>query len=444
MSATTSKLNYAAVPPRATSSRSLRNEVVPSNGSSFNCGNSIIFDLPSNVPNTFFDTHSSYVSMLVSNTDGHYVKFSGNGFPAAIRRLTIELGGQTIMSLDHYGELYSAMMDLDASSEFKINAGSVLFGSNNNLTGEVGGAPLVANTGSRRVCFPLFLTPLMANKYFPSPMSRDRMRIRLEMDTAVRGFVAENTGVLNTDITFSDVKFVQYSLELGSEIMAQVAAAAGGSFKVACPCYQHHQSSMAAGASSISPTLGFSMSSLNRVLILQQLQADTATAETIGNRLKEPIERVSISVGGVKYPQLDMKISTDGSEALAEALVSQRALTSVSTTSSINAGGVAAANDKSSPGSYAGLVGGTGNNGATGATAALTGKFLIDLDLESQRAGAAPESQLVAGVNTIGSVVQAKLDYSSGTSAATVINFYGEFTLLLMLDLNTLTFSVAV
>jgi hypothetical protein len=280
----------------------------------------------------------------------------------------------------------------------------------------------------------------MANKYFPSPMSRDRMRIRLEMDTAVRGFVAENAGVLDSEITFSDVKFIQYNLELGSEIMAQVAAAAGGSFKIACPCYQHHQSSMAAGASSISPTLGFSMSSLNRVLILQQLQADTATAETIGNRLKEPIERVSLSVGGVKYPQLDMKISTDGSEALAEALVSQRALTSVSTTTSINAGGLAAANNVPNPGSYAGLAG----NAATGATAALTGKFLIDLDLESQRAGAAPESQLVAGVNTIGSVVQAKLDYSAGTSAATVLNFYGEFTLLLMLDLNTLTFSVAV
>ena len=343
------------------------------------------------------------------------------------------------MSLDHYGELYSAMMDLDASSEFKQNAGAVLFGSGEPAADAVGGAGLAANTGARRVCFPLFLTPLMANKYFPSPMSRDRMRIRLEMDSAVRGFVAENAGVTNANITFSDVKFVQYSLELGSEIMAQIAAAAGGSFKLACPCYQHHQASMAQGASSISPTLGFSMSSLNRVLILQQLQADTATRETIGNRLKEPVERVSISVGGIKYPQLDMKISTDCSEALAEALVSQRSLTSVSTTSSINTGGTAVGNTVAIPGGYA-LAAAT----ATGALGATTGKFLIDLDLESQRAGSSPESQLVAGVNTIGSVVQATLDYSAGTSAATVLNFFGEFTLLLMLDLNTLTFSVAV
>ena len=134
-----------------------------------------------------------------------------------------------------------------------------------------------------------------------------------------------------------------------------------------------------------------------------------------------------------------MKISTDCSEALAEALVSQRSLTSVSTTSSINTGGTAVGNTVAIPGGYA-LAAAT----ATGALGATTGKFLIDLDLESQRAGSSPESQLVAGVNTIGSVVQATLDYSAGTNAATVLNFFGEFTLLLMLDLNTLTFSVAI
>lgn len=422
MAATTNKLNYAAVPPRATSSRALRNEVVPSNGSSFIAGNTIIFDLPANVPNTFFDTHSSYVSMLVSNVDGtHDVKFCGNGFPASIRRIVIELGGQTLMSLDHYGELFSAMMDLDAAQDFKSNAGNVLFGSANDHSGAT-----LGEGSSRRVCFPLFLTPLMANKYFPSPMSRDRMRIRLEMDTAARGYILENAAITDSDITFTEVKFIQYNLELGSDVMAQVAAASGGTFKIACPSYQHHQSSIASGASAIAPTLGFSMSSLNRVLVLQQLQAVTATNETIGNRSRMDLERFSISIGGVKYPQLDIKVSADGSEALAEALVSQRHLTSVGGITSINSLGGFAADEP---------AGNDANN---------TGKFLLDVDLESQRAGANPESQLVAGVNTIGAVVQAKLDYTAGITADHVINFYGEHTLLLMLDLNTLTFSIAV
>ncbi len=433
MSATTNKLNYAAVPPRASSSRALRNEVVPSNGSSFTANSTIIFDLPSNVPNTFFDTHSSYVSLLVTNGDGHDVFFSSNGFPCAIRRMVIELGGQTLFSLDHYGELFSAMMDLDAAADYKDNAGKVLFGSSSGFKGhqlqETGNAANV-----RRVCFPLFLTPLMANKYMPSPMSRDRMRIRLEMDTAHRGFIAEDNGLTDAQVQFTDVKFVQYNLELGADVMSQVAAASGGSFKIACPSYQHHQASIAANASSISPTLGFSMSSLNRLLILQQLQAVTSTRETIGNRSYMDLERVSVNIGGVKYPQLDIKISagatTGAPEALAEALVSQRSLTSVAQVTSINSVGTEVAQYTIDE--------------ASGNDAANTGKFLLDIDLESQRAGANPESQLVAGVNTIGAVVQAKLDYAAGIGAAHVINFYGEHTILLMLDLNTLTFSIAV
>jgi hypothetical protein len=347
--------------------------------------------------------------------------------------MVIELGGQTLFSLDHYGELFSAMMDLDAAADYKDNAGKVLFGSSSGFKGhqlqEAGNA-----AESRRVCFPLFLTPLMANKYFPSPMSRDRMRIRLEMDTAARGFIAEDAALTDAQVIFSDVKFVQYNLELGADVMSQVAAAAGGSFKIACPSYQHHQASIAAAASSISPTLGFSMSSLNRLLILQQLQAVTATNETIGNRSYMDLERVSVNIGGVKYPQLDIKISagatTGAPEALAEALISQRSLTSVSQVTSINSCGDSVV-------SYT-LDEVVGNN------AANTGKFLLDIDLESQRAGANPESQLVAGVNTIGAVVQAKLDYAAAITAAHVINFYGEHTILLMLDLNTLTFSIAV
>ena len=183
------------------------------------------------------------------------------------------------------------------------------------------------------------------------------------MDTAARGYILENAAITDSDITFTEVKFIQYNLELGSDVMAQVAAASGGTFKIACPSYQHHQSSIASGASAIAPTLGFSMSSLNRVLVLQQLQAVTATNETIGNRSRMDLERFSISIGGVKYPQLDIKVSADGSEALAEALVSQRHLTSVGGITSINSLGGFAADEP---------AGNDANN---------TGKFLIDVDL---------------------------------------------------------------
>lgn len=425
MAATTNKLNYAVVPPRATSSRALRNEVVPSNGSSFTMGNTIIFDLPSNVPNTFFDTHSSYISLVVTNNGANNVSFNGAGFPASIRRIVIELGGQTLYSLDHYGELYAAMMDLDASKQFKANAGSVLFGSSTAASG----ATLTPGL-SRKVCFPLLLTPLMSNKYFPSPMSRDRMRIRIELDTVAHGLIGVTTAVVDSLVAVTDAKMVQYNLELGGEVMAQVAASSGGAFKLACPSFQHHQSSIADGASSISPTLGFSMSSLNRILVLQQRQSSLFSSATVGTRSHAGLERFSISVGGVKYPQLDVKIGESGAEALAEALISERALTTFGHQSSID-----------TLGTSVGLFMAGEPSGAADATG---GKFLLDIDLESQRVNSGEGAGLVAGINTIGSIVTAKMDYSAAITNAHVINFYGEHTILLMLDLNTLTFTIAV
>lgn len=427
MAATTQKLNYANVPPRATSSRALRNEVVPSNGSSFQMNNTIIFDLPSNVNNTFWDAQSSYVSFTVTNNNADYaVNFEGGGAPSIIKRIVLEIGGQTLFSCDNWNSLYMMMFDLDTAAQFRNNAGKVLFGADNAAKG----ATLAANGGSLKVCFPLVLTPFMANKYWPL-IGRDRIRIRLELDTAERSLICANAAVTDANIAITNVKLVQYNLELSSEIMAQVAAASGGSFKIACPSYQHHQSSLGAGESSLSATLGFSMSSLNRILVAQQLQTPVATASYIGNRSLADLERFSVSVGGVKYPQIDLKENGDGSETLAEALISQRALTTWGHQSSLHS---------------IGNIGFTGDEptGAAGEDNA-TGHYLIDLDLESQRvAGGESGMGLVAGVNTIGQVVQAQFNYSNGVTAAHVLNLYAEHTLLCMLDLNSLTWSIAV
>ncbi len=427
MAATTQKLNYANVPPRATSSRALRNEVVASNGSEFTMNNTLIFDLPSNLNNTFWDAQSSYVSFTVTNNNAtHAVNFEGGGAPSIIKRIVVELGGQTLFSCDNWNSLYMMMFDLDTAAQFRNNAGVVLFGAANAAKG----ATLAGGGGSLKVCFPLVLTPFMANKYWPL-IGRDRIRIRLELDTAARSLICANVAVTDSDIAIGDVKLVQYNLELGSDVMAQVAAASGGSFKIACPSYQHHQSSLAAGASALSATLGFSMSSLNRIIVAQQLQTVAATASYIGNRSRADLERFSVSVGGVKYPQIDLKEDGSGSETLAEALISQRALTTWGHQSSLHSIGTA---------------GFTGDEptGAAGADNA-TGHYLIDLDLESQRvAGGESGMGLVAGVNTIGQVVQAQFNYSAGVTAAHVVNIYGEHTILCMLDLNSLTWSIAV
>lgn len=431
MSASTQRLNYSQVPPRASSSRAIRNEIVPTNnGGSYTMNSQIIFDLPANLNNTFCDFQSSYIKATVNNGNAtHGVNFHGGGFPTCIKQIVLELGGQTLFSCDNWNCLYEMMLSLDTSADFRGNTGERLFGAGADFAGAG-----VATGSSYAVCFPLVLTPLVgASRYFPL-IGRDRLRIRLILDTAARGLLLDNVAVTDAEITITDVALVTYNLELGSDVMSMVAANSGGSFKMAMPSYQHHQASLSSSATSLVTTLGFSMSSLNRILIAQQLQAVTGTSNTIGNRSRLQLNRFFVTIGGVKYPMRDVQdlgvtsASTGaGAEPFAEALISQRALCAWSHDSSIQ------------------VDGGFGLLTDDGSTSVKTGSFLIDLDLESQRvSGGESTLGLVAGVNCIGQVVQLTMEYAKSASADHVINVFGEHTILCSLDLNTLTWSIAV
>jgi len=421
-------LNYSQVPPRASSSRAIRNEIVPTNsGGSYTMNSQIIFDLPANLNNTFCDFQSSYIKCKITNNDATAFNFHGGGFPSCIKQIVLELGGQTLFSCDNWNTLYEMMLSLDTSSSFRNNAGLRLFGSGSDFDGAQ-----VAAGASRTVCFPLVLTPLINSRYFPL-IGRDRLRIRLILDTAAKGLISATTGVADSEVTISEVALVTYNLELGSDVMAMVAANSGGAFKIAMPSYQHHQASLSSSATSLVATLGFSMSSLNRVLIAQQLQGVTDTVNSVGNRSRLLLNRFFITIGGVKYPMRDVQdLGTAGdlgagSEVLAEALISQRALCAWTHDSSISQDGGFALQE------------------GDGSTSANTGSFLIDLDLESQRVSGGESSVgLVAGVNCIGQVVQLTMEYAASANADHVVNVYGEHTILCSLDLNTLTWSIAV
>jgi hypothetical protein len=390
----------------------------------------IIFDLPANLNNTFCDFQSSYIKATVNNGNAsHDVNFHGGGFPTCIKQIVLELGGQTLFSCDNWNCLYEMMLSLDTSADFRDNTGQRLFGAGGDFSGAQ-----VTKSSNYAVCFPLVLTPLVgASRYFPL-IGRDRLRIRLILDTAARGLLLGDAGVTDANITITDVALVTYNLELGSDVMAMVAANSGGSFKMAMPSYQHHQASLSNSASALVTTLGFSMSSLNRILIAQQLQAVTAANNTIGNRSRLQLSRFFVTIGGVKYPMRDVQdlgvtsaATGAGCEPFAEALISQRALCAWSHDSSIQVdGGYALGEDD-------------------GSSSAKTGSFLIDLDLESQRvSGGESTLGLVAGVNCIGQVVQLTMEYAASASADHVINVFGEHTILASLDLNTLTWSIAV
>jgi len=431
MSATTKKLEYGNPPPRASSARSIRSEVVASNGSTFNAGNTIVFDIGANQMNTYADFQSTYLRLNITNNDATDITMEGAGFGALVKKFEVLIGGSTVCSIDSYNVLFSMLLDMDTSEAFKNNAGKRLF-----MTSSSGfGGEDIAAGASRQVCFPLALTPLaMCQKYIPL-WGREQIRIRIELESAAAGVIANTTGIANSELSFTEPTLVMYMLELGQDVQNQVVAASGGDFKIMMPNFVHHQTTLAAGATSVSTTLGFSMSSLNRVLVAQRLQAVSDVTATIGNRANLGLNRASVKVGGVQYPQQRVRDSVtlngagtdvsqvDGAEPLAEALISQRALLSWGHDSS--------------------LEGGAGFNAVepAGTSDATVGKYLQEIDLESQRVDS---GELVAGLNVIGQICQYESTYAVGPDAAYLLDIYGEHSIMLVLSVQSGTFQIAV
>lgn len=431
MSATTKKLEYGNPPPRASSARSIRSEVVASNGSTFNAGNTIVFDIGANQMNTYADFQSTYLRLNITNNDATGITMEGAGFGAMVKKFEVLIGGSTVCSIDSYNVLFSMLLDMDTSAAFKDNAGKRLFMTSSN---GFGGEDIAAGA-SRQICFPLALTPLaMCQKYIPL-WGREQIRIRIELESAAAGVIANTTGITNSDLSFTEPTLVMYMLELGQDVQNQVVAASGGDFKIMMPNFVHHQTTLAAGATSVSTTLGFSMSSLNRVLVAQRLQAVSDVTATIGNRANLGLNRASVKVGGVQYPQQRVRDAVtlngagtavsqvDGAEPLAEALISQRALLAWGHDSSLEDG--AGFNDVE----------------PAGTSDATIGKYLQEIDLESQRVDS---GELVAGLNVIGQICQYESTYALGPAAAYLLDIYGEHSIMLVLSAQSGTFQIAV
>ena len=132
-------------------------------------------------------------------------------------------------------------------------------------------------------------------------------------------------------------------------------------------------------------------------------------------------------LNGESIPSRPIKITDQTSEALAELLVADRALTATDHDSRINNGAGFAAQDPA------------GNNTAN------CGNFLVQIDTESMRSNN-DDPGIYAGVSTIGSVLQAQLKYGSAApSGSTILDVYAQYTCLLTLDMKgSQTFVVSV
>ena len=241
------------------------------------------------------------------------------------------------------------------------------------------------------------------------------------------------SAITNSDIVIDDVQMVMYNVELSDEAQSMVMASNQGKFEIVVDDFRHSQLTLPNGVTSLNGVVGFSFSSLNRVIILHRPQAGTIASNlsSLGNRGSANLTEISMTLNGQQYPQRLIKeggAAPHGTEVLSELLIADRSNGIFSHLSSITGG-------QNGNFAVANPAGDTDPN---------TGTYAVVIDTEALRTN--DSDRLYSGLNTIGQVVAIQGTYAT-VPTAFVVDAYAQYTLSLLLDMSpqgTGTFSVAI
>ena len=411
---TSNHLNYMDMRRKASSSTAYRAKIPSSNGTTFSMSQDIIFDLPSNVRNTYLDFSSSYVSLQVQNNDGSAITLPGQGIYAIIKKLEIISSSQTIASIDNYNQLIDILLDQDADVDYKNNTGGVLMGTaTNKFTGTD-----IANGGVEQFCFPLPGNLLYeTNKYIPL-FSSEKLRIKLTLDSSAIAFKGAAT---DAEVVIKQVEFVTYNILLDEEVQMQVNEMTGGVYSILGDNYVHTSSVSAATSTSSNVQTGFSYGSLNRVLACFRPTACLVAGRCSFSRSKNDFSSAALTINGTKVPRSEIKDPTgNGAEVFAEILVADKCLGNFGHNSSIEANGANSFIRQ-------------GTDADSNTDAGDIGTFYIGIDCQQMTGDL---DKIYAGINTIGSSVALSLEMGSSSDAVN-IHVFGQYTAKFTLDTNT-------
>jgi hypothetical protein len=456
-------LQFAAVKRRAVASRSYRTRLPASNGLTFAPGGTIQFDLPANLAGTYIDFSQCYLKFKVVNDATAAFNLDRAAAYGFIRRLQIQTAGAQISDCDRFGALAAAMIDQDTSLEWRGSHGKTLIGTETSLRGEY-----VAVNTSRTYCLPIILCPLSnstPHRMFPC-FSLSALTLRWTLaDIAEAVYSAGNPVV-----SFTDVEMVCMLTELSPGAQAMVDSATGGRYDILATSWAYSGSTLAANVTSSTSNLGFSFSSLERVVFALRPQASQIQgAYSLGNRGTENLSEYNLLINSQQYPAQPIRREDKGAEALGELLISDHSLLDWRSGSAftngfkgagIGNGGVGvgfsmfanvqprAALEPAYPfndANPAGTTAGDSVNLDQAATASNIGTYLASIELESAISNG-KSSHIYSGVSTLASTVQLVTKHAApGVVGDCSLDCWANYTILMSLNMRgTGVFSVSV
>tara|TARA_R110001632_G_scaffold41863_1_gene105629 strand:- start:2070 stop:3452 length:1383 start_codon:yes stop_codon:yes gene_type:complete len=441
-------LNYKSTKSRAVAARSFRTKVASSNSTKFVDGETVNIDLAGNMPGTYYNFNQMYLKFKVKNANSAVVNLDRCGAAAFIKRIQISQSGAQLFDLNNWNVLYTALLDTDASPQWKASTGNILQGTRgDSLTGES-----ITDGEDRVFCVPMVLTPLSnttPHRLIPAfSLAALNFKIQLEnATTAVSG-----TAVANGKLEFSDIEMVSLMTQLSPGAQARVDQMNGGVYNILATSYMNAGANVASGVTSVTANLGISVSSLERIIMIQRPQSTLTAigAYSIGNRAVNGLTRYQYQINSESYPAVPIDVSDKGAEVWAELMISNHSLVNFRDGCSIQKGIVKSAThllvndmDGSAPETAranpfmedepAGTSAGASNATPADCTPSSIGTFLASVEFETGLSDG-KSATIYSGLSTISSVVQFVAQYSGGAKADAQLDFFAHFTVLMSLD----------
>ena len=437
-------LDFNSIKRRSVSARSYRVKLPPSNSTSFSPEQTINFDLPSNVAGTYTNMAQCYLKFKVNVSVAEALLDRGGAY-SFIKRFQISTAGAQIFDCNNWNVLATALLDSDSTAEYKATTGRILLGTRGDqLSGEE-----IEVGGERIFCLPLICNPLsnMTPHRLLPLFGLSPIQIRLTLDSVASSVVSSGTPVIN----FSDVELVMYNTELAPSAQARIDEMTAGMYNMLAVSWMNSSATASAGVSVVTSNLGFSMSSLERVVAVHRPQAtvNNQACLSIGNRSRSNLLEYNYLINNEQYPA--RPVNANQAEAYAEFLIGDHSLSNFNKGNGLMAGFTWNAQGASGSGFISGTIPnadlvnpfelenpagdevGDISAASSGLGNSNVGTYLTAIELESGISDG-KSSQIYSGISTTGSTVQYLGKYNA--AIASQIDFFAQYTVLLSLNMR--------
>ena len=444
-------LAYPQMKRRSVGARSFRMKLPPSNSTSFTPGQTIQFDLPSNLPGQYIDFSSLYIKIKMENDATAALSLDRCGAFGLIKRLQISTAGAQIADINNWNVLACAMLDTDSSADWRSSYGAAMLGTEGDALRGV----TVAASASRVFAIPLVLNPLFnttPHRLIPLG-SLSSIQIRLTLDSVASAFLSAGA----PGVEYKEVECVAMITELSPDAQRAVDAATGGKYNILANSFMNSTASLPVNATQLTQNLGYSFSSMERIIAVHR-PTDTIAAQaaySLGNRTTSGLEQYAYMINSELYPSRYVLVDAAAAESTAEMLIADHALVDFNKGAGFQTGVVAGSLAGTSVGAFSGidpavvksgcytLKDGAGTQAGAAGVASNIGTFVIGTDFENGLS-VNRSATIYSGVSTIASNVQWVGTYANVHEAAQV-DFFAQFTVLLSLDMRgSGVFSVSV